>query len=132
MRKIPVFAKCLISSIFSACIDFGLFYVVNKFCVSLGFGQKSSIVAATVASRICSTLVNFLINKFWCFENKEKGAAVQAAKFFVLFVAKMAASAALVSLFAGIFTQVSAVLIKVIVDSVLFFASFFIQKKFIF
>lgn len=132
MRKIPVFAKCLISSIFSACIDFAFFYSVNKFCVSLGFVQKTSIVTATVVSRICSALVNFLINKFWCFENREKEASVQAVKFFLLFIAKMAVSATLVSFFAGIFTQIPAVLIKVFVDSVLFFASYFIQRKFIF
>lgn len=130
-RKIPVFAKCLLSSVFSACVDFALFFLVEK--IFAGAGQNASIVFATVISRVCSTAVNFFINKFYCFENCERGAGkIQAAKFFVLFAAKMAASAALVCVFAEIFKNAQAVMIKLIVDSFLFFVSYIVQKKFIF
>ena len=129
MKKLPQFVRCLISSVFSACVDFALFYAVNNLCTKSGLGIKTAIVAATVFARICSTVVNFLINKFWCFQNKER-AAKQAVMFFVLFVLKMSASAALVSALS--FIKIPLVVLKLIVDSILFFVSYIVQKKLIF
>lgn len=137
MLKIPQFIRCIFSSIISACLDFSLFYVVEKLCLSLGAEQGLSIVAATVAARICSTVVNFFINKFWCFKSEGRGVR-QAVLFFVLFVAKMGASAALVwglqAVFSrsGFFPNLPSVAVKLFVDSLLFFASYLVQKKFIF
>lgn len=137
MLKIPQFIRCIFSSIISACLDFSLFYVVEKLCLSLGAEQGLSIVAATVAARICSTVVNFFINKFWCFKSEGRGVR-QAVLFFVLFVVKMGASATFVwglqKIFSRIeaFSNVPSVAVKVLVDSLLFFASYLVQKKFIF
>lgn len=137
MLKIPQFIRCIFSSIISACLDFSLFYVVEKLCLSLGAEQGLSIVAATVAARICSTVVNFLINKFWCFKSEGRGVR-QAVLFFVLFVVKMGASATFVWGLQEIFSRseafsnVPSVAVKVLVDSLLFFASYLVQKKFIF
>ena len=137
MLKIPQFIRCIFSSIISACLDFSLFFVVEKLCLSLGAEQGLSIVAATVAARICSTVVNFFINKFWCFKSEGRG-VWQAVLFFVLFVAKMGASATFVwglqKIFSRIeaFSNVPSVAVKVLVDSLLFFASYLVQKKFIF
>ncbi|MCR5125550.1 MAG: GtrA family protein [Treponema sp.] len=122
--KLSQFAKCFISSLFSAFLDFLIFYLVNK-CLS--------ITASTVIARIASTTVNFLINKFWAFES-DRNFFRESIPFAVLFVCKMAASAALVNFFHSILseTPVPTIVIKICVDGTLFFVSYVIQKKFIF
>ena len=53
--------------------------------------------------------------------------------FTILFLAKMAASAALVSYIASLdFVKIQTLYIKMIVDSILFFVSYAVQKLFIF
>ena len=91
--------------------------------------MTNSIIAATVSARFLSTAVNFLINKFWSFESQQNGTR-QVILFTFLFLGKMGASAALVSFLA--FLPVPAVTLKIIVDTLLFFVSFIIQKHFIF
>ena len=91
--------------------------------------MTNSIIAATVSARFLSTAVNFLINKFWSFESQQNGTR-QVILFTFLFLGKMGASAALVSFLA--FLPVPAVTLKIIVDTLLFFVSFIIQKHFLF
>lgn len=137
MLKLPQFVRCVISSLISAGVDFLLFYGVEKLGLSLGANQGLSIVAATVVARIFSTAVNFLINKFWSFKSQGRGLR-QAVLFFVLFVLKMGASAGLVWGLKTVFSRVPAlsnlpsIAVKIFVDSLLFFASYLVQKKFIF
>ena len=132
MSKIPQFVRFTISSILSAGIDFLFFYIISRFCAfawDLELTSGRVITVATVGARIVSTVVNFTINKLWAFESK-KSASREIALFAVLFVAKMAASAALVSLFA--FVKIPTVVLKMIVDTLLFFVSFAVQKLVIF
>ncbi len=130
MKKLPQFAKFTISSIISACADFLVFALVM---FAIRRGQTSAIVIATIIARIISTIINFIINKLWCFESKAKS-KVQAGReislFTILFVAKLSASAALVATFA--FIKIPTVVLKMIVDTLLFFVSFAVQKLFIF
>ena len=130
--KLPQFVKCTLSSISSAFVDFAFFYLIQTLCVKLDFSQSISIVCATVVARIFSTIVNFIINKFWCFESK-KSAQREAILFAILFIAKMAASASLVAAICSLaFVKLKTVTIKIMVDTVLFFISFLVQKFFIF
>lgn len=135
MVKLPQFAKFGISSLVSAGIDFLFFYLVSRAGASIfGFDIKDArlITGATIIARIISTVVNFTINKFWAFESK-KSAPREIFLFAILFVCKMGASAALVSLFASFeFVKIQTVYLKMIVDSLLFFVSFAVQKLFIF
>ena len=130
--RIPQFARFTISSLVSAGIDFLFFYLISLAAVSflgLDVKDKRVIFAATVGARIVSTVVNFTINKIWAFESK-KSAPREIALFAVLFVAKMCASAALVSAFS--FVKISTTAIKIFVDTALFFVSFAVQKLLIF
>jgi len=122
--KLSQFAKCFISSLLSAGLDFLIFYLMNKFF---------SIAISTVIARVASTTVNFVINKFWAFESKKKSAK-EPIFFAILFVCKMAASAALVTLFRNLLleTPIPTIVIKICVDGTLFFVSYLVQKKFIF
>lgn len=132
MKSLPVFVKCLISSLISAAIDLVLFYFINKACIFFNISIKTSIIIATVISRITSTAVNFIINKLWAFKTSaEAGKTVaETIKFFILFILKMAASAGLVAALSSL--PLNTTLTKCLVDSVLFFISFLIQKFFIF
>jgi putative flippase GtrA len=92
-----------------------------------------SIAISTVIARVASTTVNFVINKFWAFESRKKSAK-EPIFFAILFVCKMAASAALVTLFRNLLleTPIPTIVIKICVDGTLFFVSYLVQKKFIF
>jgi len=132
MKKLPQFAKFTISSIISAGIDFLVFYFVKKGIIEHA-GQTCAIITATVIARIISTIVNFTINKFWCFEkagNPKSQTLREIILFAILFVSKMSASAALVAAFA--FINIPTIVLKMIVDILLFFVSFALQKLFIF
>ena len=130
MKKLPLFAKFTVSSLVSAGVDFLFFFLVQKTLENSGHSMTNSIIAATVSARFLSTAVNFLINKFWSFESQQNGTR-QVILFTFLFLGKMGASAALVS-FLLAFLPVPAVTLKIIVDTLLFFVSFIIQKHFIF
>ena len=132
MSRIPQFARFTISSVISAGIDFLFFYVISRAASSLWATELTDsrvITVATVGARIISTIVNFTINKLWAFESK-KSAPREIVLFTVLFLAKMGASAALVSAFA--FVKIPTVVLKMIVDTGLFFVSFAVQKAVIF
>lgn len=128
MKKIPQFVKFTISSILSAAVDFLLFYLIKK-AIETGTNQTRAIITATIAARLCSTIINFTINKLWSFESK-KSAGREIILFSILFISKMGASAVLVAVFA--FIKIPTVVLKMIVDTMLFFVSFAVQKLFIF
>ena len=135
MIKIPQFVKFTMSSLLSCGVDFLFFFLVS-FIGSKFFGLDSKdsqlIITATVIARIISTIVNFTINKLWAFQSK-KSATREVILFTILFLAKMAASAALVSYIASLdFVKIQTLYIKMIVDSILFFVSYAVQKLFIF
>lgn len=129
MFKIPQIIKCIISSLFSALVDSLIFQGFVYLLPALNFTEKISIVIGTIIARIISTAVNFLINKFWSFQSKKKSFK-EALLFFLMFLGKMSISAALVAALSNI--QIPPLIIKLAVDGVLFFAGYFIQKKFIF
>lgn len=128
--RIPQFIKFTISSLVSAAIDFFVFYSICRVCLlRTDISQSVRIFAATAGARVLSTAVNFVINKCWSFESR-KSALREVIFFAVLFVLKLSASAALVSAFS--FMRIPTVVLKMIVDTVLFFVSFLVQKTLIF
>lgn len=129
MFKIPQIIKCIISSAFSAIIDALIFQGFVYFLPHLNLSEKISIVIGTIVARIISTTINFLINKFWSFQSKKKSFK-EAFLFFLMFLGKMGISAALVASLSNI--PIPPLITKLLVDAVLFFAGYFIQKKFIF
>ncbi|MBR0374361.1 MAG: phosphodiester glycosidase family protein [Mogibacterium sp.] len=89
---------------------------------------SSGILLATVLARICSGTVNFLLNKYWSFESRQRTAR-EAARYLALFLTLMLLSAAGVSLLLHV---IPTALAKLLVDTVLFFASYTVQKRWVF
>ena len=119
------FIKASISSIISACVDLGLFSLIchnnNAFLI---------IMIGTVVARVVSAIINFIINKYWAFQSKGR-TTKEATLFFILFILKMLISSLLVWLLIKKI-HLNKTIIKSIIDILLFFVSYIIQKKFIF
>ncbi len=125
--KIKVFLKTSISSIISAGVDLSVFYLLSK-----AFKREYMyVVLATVIARILSGTVNFIINKFYAFKSTGR-VRVELVSYIILFIIKMILSSLIVAYLSTTFTQTSETFIKVVVDVILFFASFYIQDKYIF
>ncbi|WP_414838658.1 GtrA family protein [Carnobacterium sp. TMP28] len=121
------FFNYMASSMLSFSIDIAMF---QFFILSLNMGASSKIVLATVGARISSSLFNYLTNKKIVFKDKSNHASV-FWKYFGLVMIQMLSSALLVALLYSIL-QINETGIKVVVDSLLFFVSFRIQKRQIF
>ena len=125
--KIKVFLKTSISSIISAGVDISVFYLLSK-----AFKREYMyVVLATVIARILSGTVNFIINKYYAFKSTGR-VRVELVSYTILFIIKMILSSLIVAYLSTTFTETSETLIKIIVDVILFFASFYIQDKYIF
>lgn len=127
-----VIFKFFLSSGLSALIDYGVFTVLV--CLLAANTDRSvRILVATVAARVISSVCNYVMNRKAVFQSK---ASVNASlvKYYVLCICQMGVSYGLVLLFSGWlnlqgFTES---LIKIVVDVMLFFISFQIQKKWVF
>lgn len=125
--KIKIFFKTSISSIISAGVDLSVFYFL-----SMVFKREYFyVVLATVIARLFSGTVNFLINKFYAFQSTGR-VRVELVSYTILFIIKMILSSLIVAYLSTTFMDTSETLIKIIVDVILFFASFYIQDKYIF
>ena len=123
-EKIVEFVKVSISSIVSSAVDLGFFYLLCRNNTDL-----YTIITATIIARIASGIVNFLINKYWAFESTGK-TKKEIILFTILFIVKIAISSLLVWLLRD--TSINQTLLKAIIDFLLFFGSYIIQKNFIF
>lgn len=124
-----IFFKYIISSISSSIIDIVLFSVL---CSSLIIWDENwYIIAATIIARIISSIYNYLINHKIVFESKKK-LQTSASKYFTLVVVQMILSALLVTVGVKLIVFAPETIIKVIVDTGLFFLSYYIQRKYIF
>lgn len=118
--------KYSLSSLGSAIIDIIAFTVL----INLIFGKASAgILAATVVARFMSGSVNFMLNKHWVFKS-ENGNGIEMIKYLTLFCCQMMLSWLLVTILSNLSLHLT--IIKILVDSTLFFISYQIQKKHIF
>ena len=125
--KLKVFFKTSISSIISAGVDIFVFYILSN-----NFKREYFyIVLATVIARIVSGTVNFIINKFYAFKTKGR-VRIELVSYAILFVIKMILSSLIVAYLSTEFITISETNIKILVDVLLFFCSFYIQDKYIF
>ncbi len=85
--------------------------------------------AATVSARLASGSVNYLLNKHWVFHSRRHHRQ-EALGYAALFCAQMLLSWALVTALRAL--PLSLTLIKMLVDTGLFFVSYRIQKRYIF
>ncbi|MCD8122216.1 MAG: bifunctional glycosyltransferase family 2/GtrA family protein [Clostridiales bacterium] len=115
----------LASSLAGAAVDYSLFFLFMRL---LPFPRIQGVFLAAVLARIASGMVNYLLARYWTFRSR-RTMGREAVRYGCLFIAQMCASSGLVSLFSLFLWPVVA---KLIVDSVLFFVSFVIQKNWVF
>ncbi len=121
------FLKYIFSSGSSCLIDILLFWL---FCKAFG-GFAFYVALATVLARVISATYNFIINYKLVFTSK-KNTAVSAGKYIALALCQMGASALFVSVGCMLLPVIPEVVVKLVVDSILFFISYYIQRRFVF
>ena len=126
-NKIKIFIKTSISSIISACVDLGLFFLLTN----IFSREYIYIILATIIARIASGVVNFYINRNYAFISNGN-VKVELVSYTLLFIVKMLLSSIIVAYLSMKFLNVNETIIKVLVDSILFFGSFYIQDRYIF
>ena len=123
------FIRYIFASFSSFLVDMVLFAV---FCRLLKLHYPVIYVgAATVMARVVSAVYNYIINYKMVFRSKES-VGRSGAKYVLLAVIQMACSAALVTLLVRWIHSIPEVVFKMVVDTILFFASYYIQQKYVF
>lgn len=125
-----IFAKFLFASLSSSIIDLALFHV---FCKLLGMVIDTAVyvAVATVFARVISATYNYLINYKLVFNSGKKHSS-SFPKYVFLAIIQMSLSAVLVTLFVALFPAVPELGFKIPVDIILFLASYYIQRRFIY
>ena len=125
------FIKFSMSGIISFIIDYLLFLLFANI-IFKGYDLKNLILVSTVLSRIISSAINFTLNKTVVFNNKgNENTILLIVKYYTLCIVQMLLSAGIVY---GVccFVSLSKNIVKIIVDLILFFVSYKIQKEMIF
>ncbi|SCY37287.1 dolichol-phosphate mannosyltransferase [Lachnospiraceae bacterium XPB1003] len=145
-----VFLKFCLSSFGSAALDLILFAVFSAVfksflpvvsgsgkdaiyapvCMLFGRWAIDHVAASVVIARIFSGIFNFNINRL-IFKSKAKDAVTSGPKYFLIWIIQMALSAGLVSGLVKV-THLSELLVKIVVDTILFFISYKIQQLWVF
>lgn len=127
LRIYLLFFKYALSSLTSSAVDLLLFTLFVSWF--RGVTSGGYILIATALARVLSAGINYTVNSRLVFERRMS--KTSGAAYFLLCAAQMAASAVLVTLLFGV-ARWPEPLCKVLVDTVLFFASFQIQNRWIF
>ncbi len=131
-RIFKIMFKFLLSSASSLLVDMGLFYLVMRFFAP-SLGSYAELVA-TAAARACSSFMNFNANNSVVFHNNGSYRR-SLLRYYCLCIPQMLVSAGLVTLINGLLGNTApfiATLIKLVVDTVLFFISYTIQREWVF
>ena len=121
-----VFIKYFLSSASAFLVDVGIYAIL----ISL---QKNTSLQAIALSSICargiSSLFNYLVNRNLVFRNNSDSSLL---KYFALVAVQILFSAYLVHFGHVLFPSLDTVPVKIMVDGLLFFLSYYIQKNYIF
>lgn len=123
------FIKYSAISLISCIIDVVLFKIF-LIVVKLNLKETVIIMLATIFARIISSFVNFILNKKIAFDSKKR-VSNTIVKYYCLCICQMIISGFAVSVIYST-THFSEVIIKLIVDTILFCINYRIQRKFIF
>lgn len=121
-----VFIKYFLSSVASFLVDVCVYAILIGV---LNDASLSSITLSSVSARGISSVFNYLVNKKVVFSKSSRNSSL---KYFALVSIQIVLSAYLVYLGHLLFPSVDTVPLKIIVDGLLFFSSYYIQKKYIF
>lgn len=119
MRIYAILFKYMLSSLASVIIDFTIFSLLT----SGGVG----VTVATYGGRVVAAIGNFLINKNFVFKNNNR-ILWQLFSYSLLLLASGTISALLVSSISGA-TGVSVLVVKMIVEFILFFINYLVQSR---
>lgn len=126
LRIYKVFFKYIFSSLFSFLVDIIAFTILISLLNGLSF---SAVTLASVLARAISSVVNYFLNHKVVFK---KGKASSAVKYFTLVVVQIMVSSFLVAIVGNALTAVPISIVKIVVDGMLFFVSYFVQKHLVF
>ncbi len=125
------FIKYILSSLSSSLLDLTLF---SLFCALPWLDPDSeagTAFIATILARTLSSFFNYMVNFRLVFQSRQSSLRA-GEKYFLLAVLQMTASAVLVSGTVRVLPAMPAVAVKACVDTMLFFLSYTVQRKFIF
>jgi len=130
-----IILKYSLSAGASAVIDLLLFYIAlhvfELFGISTTENTQLTVVLSTVIARVMSSLFNYSVNRKVVFHSSSRNSFV---KYYILCATQMCVSAVLVAALSslGVTGKLGKLLIKLVVDTCLFFVSFGIQREWVF
>lgn len=136
IRIYGVVIKYIASSLASTLVDLTLFTLINLILGKLSMSSELRFLIATFLARLVSSFVNFSINRKVVFKSRNNyGKTI--VKYYLLSVCQVSASYGLLYLFSTVIFKLADgslwdTLIKIIVDTTLFFISFRIQQNWVF
>lgn len=129
LKIYKVFAKFCVASLSSCLLDLGIFTLMVYFLK--GLFPLYYIFICTAIARVCSGVVNYLLNRA-IFSGKNKNQSEgSAGRYLVLWVGQLMVSSILVNGFVRLF-MANETLVKFVVDTLLFFISYKIQQTWVF
>lgn len=127
LEKYNLQIRYVISSLASSAIELIIFYLLTSVFLK---DTNNIILYATITSRIIGSTINFIINKYWCFQVLNR-TLIQVIEFAVLFVVKLYLSYFFVNMLVEKFS-INPTAIKIPVDVCLFFLGYVVQHFIIF
>ena len=121
MRIYRVIFRYIASAVISFLVDFALYWLL--------LGARLPAFASYGIARLVSSQINYRLNRYTVFSGR--GGKHAMAKYYLLAAAQGVLGAALVQLLPGVL-PISAEVVKIPVDIVLFAASFILQRDFVF
>lgn len=115
--------KYLLVSILSVLVDYVVFLILMH--------TVHGVWIATYGARLCSSVVNFMLNRSFVFRAEKKHLLKQIILYYIQVIVVAGVSAACVTGL-GYLLPGYTLLCKIIVDTLLFILNYIIQKKFIF
>lgn len=122
IRIYTLIIKYCMSSLLSVVIDYSIFWMLS------GFGAE--LFVTVYVARICSTIVNFGVNRNVVFKNKDN-LAIQLLKYLLLVFISGTLSGIGIR-FVDAYLGLSLMTAKIIVELILFFLNYYIQRTYIF
>lgn len=120
--------KFIASSLVSSGVDYGLFALLSLLTASLG--PVLSVTLSNIAARICSSCVNYTVNRRLVFRSRA-GIAKTAAQYFTLVAVILCINTVILNILVGTF-GINRFLAKIAVELFCFIISWLIQQNFIF
>jgi dolichyl-phosphate beta-D-mannosyltransferase len=125
------FLKYLISATSSFILDILSFKWILAILIAFGSVEGAKVITiSTIIARIISSTFNFYLNKKFVFKY-EQNTKNSLLKYYSLCIVQMLLSAALVTI-VWKYTKYAETSIKIVVDSILFLVSYFIQQRWVF